>query len=221
MDRGVAHQGERVGLAEHAQRADDLLQRLVELEQRLAPCGVAEEVVQHLLDVGEAGEHLLRKLLERGALLRLAGVRGFRDARAGGQGLAALQGEQPGGDALGARAEAGASGGRRSSAPSMLSKAVATSIPAVSANCSGSRRNQHARSRAGRCAGEYGRGGRAPGRGGHRREGVLEAGQGDRGARAEGLPVLARRAEAGGERVEQRADRHLADLRSCVGDLCV
>ena len=220
MDRGVAHQGERVGLAEHAQRADDLLQRLVELEQGLAPCRVAEEVVQHLLDVGEAGEHLLRELLERGALLRLAGVRGFRGARAGGQGLAALQGEQPGGDGLGACAEAG----RRRAA---LERTLDAQQGGGDLHARGLGELQRVAAQPAReveqggAQGAYAGAAERVGRGGHRRDGVLEAGQGDRGARAEGLPVLARRAEAGGERVEQRADRRLADLRSCVGDLCV
>ena len=145
MDRGVAHQGERVGLAEHAQGADDLLQRLVELQQGSRPAWFAEEVVQHLFDVGEAGEHLLRHLLERGALLRLAGHPPVLRRSRLRTGLAALQGEQTGGD-LFARAPNPAGGGRRSSAPSRLSSAVATSMPEVSTNCSGSRRSQRAKS---------------------------------------------------------------------------
>ncbi|OPZ04646.1 MAG: hypothetical protein BWZ09_01664 [Alphaproteobacteria bacterium ADurb.BinA305] len=45
-----------------------------------------------------------------------------------------------------ARAPNPAGGGRRSSAPSRLSSAVATSMPEVSTNCSGSRRSQRAKS---------------------------------------------------------------------------
>ena len=58
----IAHQRQRAGFAEQAERADDLLQRAVELGERFVLGLVAEVVVQGLLDLTQADAHFATEL---------------------------------------------------------------------------------------------------------------------------------------------------------------
>ena len=215
-DRGIAHERERVGFAEDAQRADDLLQRLVQLQQGVAPGGVAEEVVEGLFDVAEAGQQLLGQLLEQRLVLpRAAGAEDIV-GRACKRHLAALQGLQ----ALQHRVRAGSEAGRRRAA---LEAALEQQQRGGAFHRGGVRALQRVAPQP-MCKVENARdqalGGGALERGGrsfHRRDRILEVRERDRGAGAELVPVFARAGQVSAQGVEQRRGGRAADAGAGLG----
>ena len=208
--RGLAHELERPGLAQHAERTDDVLQRFVQAGERVAPGLVAEEVVQHLLDLGEAGAHLAHELFDGGFFLRLAA-----DAQAGfvlrpAEGFAAHERFEAPGQGLDARAEIGFGGARAECAferqqrrgdlhgcglgalQRVLAQPVREGLERVDERLR-LRTTERRRRRS------------------HGDERFLEALQFDRGPGAERIPVRARCGELAVERLEQRRRGRAAD----------
>ncbi|TLD45361.1 MAG: hypothetical protein FAZ92_02401 [Accumulibacter sp.] len=70
--RAVTQDGDRALMAHHRQGTDDLPQRCIELYQITSPVGVAEEAVEHLLDLREVVRDLTRDLADEHLFLRLA-----------------------------------------------------------------------------------------------------------------------------------------------------
>ena len=215
--RGVAHEAERIGLAEHAERADDLLQRLVQLQQGVALGLVAEEVVEDLLDMREAGQHLLRKLGERSLFLRFAGAGEAVEGAVGVHGFATLQGGEAAQYGVGASADAAlgrtaleggleqqqAGGDLQCAGVGELQRVAAQPVGEIADAVDEALRGRAAERRRGLAEGA---------------DGILEARQGDRGARAELVPVLTGHRELAVERVEQRRDRRVPERGAGLGN---
>ena len=212
----IAHEGERLAFAQHVQRTGDLLQRFVQPLQGLAPRRIAEEVVKCLFDLGEAGEHLLRQLLEEGLVLCRGGAGVGGSVRFGGQGFAAPQGLQALQHGLDPGTETGC---RRATLEAGLEqqqrgrdfhRGRIREQQRVAAQPAGEiehARHQGLRRRAAeRCRRRF-----------HRRDRVLETRERHRGAGAEVIPVRARARQLAVEGVEQRGAGRAADRRPGFG----
>ncbi len=212
VDAGGAHQLDRLGFAEQAQRAEDLLHRTVKLAERRALLRIAEEVVQRLLDLRQAGQHLLCQLREGFALVRAcAAVAGCDGLRC--QGFAAAQRGQARqrGIRFGSQAGVGRAGRDR-----------ALDLQQYAGHLEGDAVGELQRIVA-QPAGEIDqaadqpldtRAGKAGGRPGELAEFILEMRQGDRRAGAEGVPLHAHRAQPVAQRLQQGCEGDFADARA-------